>query len=351
MPHSSRHYRDEWVGHNPVRVGFCGGDIPLHRQNLRTNRPPPRNPPSPVSSPNTFAATPTATPPTPTKSPRWPRYSPAPDAASIREAMPYLIKALDNPDIPLHTFALTALIGLQTAPPSAPEAPPAAIASDPATPASEPSAPAATAGPAIYKPDVAKALTPYIPQIAALLTSEELQSNRLLTRDHPRSLHPRPTLRRLRAPARLPQARRRHILRRRSRRLRPPATRPNLGRHLRRNRPLRPPQRSDERLPRQPRGPHRQPRQPVAVAQPDPAALPRLRRQRPARPRHPVAPATRPRPRCLRRHQGPRRANRRQPERKPAGRQRRSVRHHLLDDRQDGQRLPRLRDIQMKLSL
>jgi hypothetical protein len=36
-------------------------------------------------------------------------------------------------------------------------------------------------GPAIYKPDVAKALTPYIPQIATHLTSEESPSNRLLT--------------------------------------------------------------------------------------------------------------------------------------------------------------------------
>src|ERR1700678_452236 len=50
---------------------------------------------------------------------------PQPDPASIREAMPWLLKALENPDIPLHTFALNALIGLQTAPPAPPPEPPA----------------------------------------------------------------------------------------------------------------------------------------------------------------------------------------------------------------------------------
>jgi hypothetical protein len=114
---------------------------------------------------------------------------PVPDPASIREAMPLLLKALDNPDIPLHTFALTALIGLQTTPPAAREAtpppppPPADPASSPATAAPE-DAGTVTApppGPAIYKPDVAKVLTPYIAQIATHLTSEESQSNRLLT--------------------------------------------------------------------------------------------------------------------------------------------------------------------------
>jgi hypothetical protein len=102
--------------------------------------------------------------------------------------MPFLLKALDNPDIPLHTFALTALIGLQTTPQPAreatpPPAPPAADpASSPATAAPE-EAGTVTApplGPATYKPDVAKVLTPYIPQIATHLTSEEQQSNRLL---------------------------------------------------------------------------------------------------------------------------------------------------------------------------
>lgn len=78
---------------------------------------------------------------------------PKPDAASIAEAMPYLLKALANPDIPLRTFALTAIAGLQDAP----------------------------AGSSAYQPNIAKALTPYIPQIAAHLTSEENPSDRLLT--------------------------------------------------------------------------------------------------------------------------------------------------------------------------
>ena len=87
---------------------------------------------------------------------------PQPDPASIREAMPFLLKALEDPDIPLHTFALTALVSLQTAPPF------------------DPNTQLAT-GPATYKPDVAKAIAPAIPQIAAHLTSEEAQSNRILT--------------------------------------------------------------------------------------------------------------------------------------------------------------------------
>ena len=89
---------------------------------------------------------------------------PQPDAASVREAMPYLLKALDNPDIPLHTFALTAIVGLQSPAPDA--------ASSEAT--SKPTAQQ------LYKPDIAKALTPFIPQLAAHLTSEESPENRLL---------------------------------------------------------------------------------------------------------------------------------------------------------------------------
>jgi hypothetical protein len=88
---------------------------------------------------------------------------PQPDAASIAEAMPYLLKALADPDIPLHTFALTAIAGLQTAPVSA-----------------SPAEPATAAAPASYKPEIVKALTPYIAQIAAHLTTEEQSANRLL---------------------------------------------------------------------------------------------------------------------------------------------------------------------------
>jgi len=90
---------------------------------------------------------------------------PQPDPASIAEAMPYLLKALANPDIPLHTFALTALVGLQSTP---------QMPIDPRT-----------GGmpllPNLYIPDVAKVLAPYIPQIAAHLTSEDAPPNRLLT--------------------------------------------------------------------------------------------------------------------------------------------------------------------------
>jgi hypothetical protein len=102
---------------------------------------------------------------------------PAPDAASIAEAMPWLLKALDNPDIPLHTFALTAIAGLQTAAPIPPGAP------SQTAPASEPGATTTPAplSPPAYKPDVAKVLTPYIAQIATHLTTEESAQNRLLT--------------------------------------------------------------------------------------------------------------------------------------------------------------------------
>lgn len=89
---------------------------------------------------------------------------PQPDAASVHEAMPYLLKALDNPDIPLHTFALTAIAGLQS-------------------PAPEMAASEASAKPAplpLYKGDIAKALTPFLPQVATHLVSEESTENRLL---------------------------------------------------------------------------------------------------------------------------------------------------------------------------
>ena len=93
---------------------------------------------------------------------------PQPDAASIAEAMPYLLKALANPDIPLHSFALTAIAGLQSpAPEAAAGSPTDANAS-------------ASAAPPLYKGDVARALAPYITQIASHLTSEESQQNRLL---------------------------------------------------------------------------------------------------------------------------------------------------------------------------
>lgn len=102
---------------------------------------------------------------------------PQPDAASIAEAMPYLLKALANPDTPLRTFALTAIAGLQS---PAPE-PAAAAPSDPnIPPLPAGAAPTAPPAPPVYKPDVTKAVAPYIPQIASHLTSEEHTANRLL---------------------------------------------------------------------------------------------------------------------------------------------------------------------------
>ena len=107
---------------------------------------------------------------------------PQPDAPSIAEAMPSLLKALENPDIPLHTFALTGIAGLQSpapeAPAPAPTPAPAPAPADPALPAA--AAPATSPAPPLYKGDVAKVLASYIPQIAMHLTSEESQQNRLL---------------------------------------------------------------------------------------------------------------------------------------------------------------------------
>jgi hypothetical protein len=88
---------------------------------------------------------------------------PQPDAASLREALPYLLKALADPDTPLRSFALDTLIGLQSQP-----APPSADIPNPTTPA-------------VYKPEIAKVLAPGIAQIASHLTSEDQQPNRLLT--------------------------------------------------------------------------------------------------------------------------------------------------------------------------
>jgi hypothetical protein len=87
---------------------------------------------------------------------------PRPDAAAVADAIPLLLKCLDNSDVALHTFALTALTSLE----APPELPPGA-----ATP---------PAGPNAFKPDVAKRLAPIVPQLAAHLT-EESQPDRLLT--------------------------------------------------------------------------------------------------------------------------------------------------------------------------
>lgn len=92
--------------------------------------------------------------------------TPTPDAAAVHDATPLLLKALANPDIPLHTFALTALTGLQT---------PAT-----ATAAQPPPLPGAPAAPLNYKPEISKQLAPIIPQIATHLTEESVP-DRMLT--------------------------------------------------------------------------------------------------------------------------------------------------------------------------
>jgi hypothetical protein len=102
---------------------------------------------------------------------------PQPDPASIAEAMPYLVKGLANPDVPLRTFALSAIVGLETAPPPEKSSSPLTLG-DPTAP---PPVAVAAVNPSAFKPEVAKALAPYIPQIAAHLTSEDAQPNRLLT--------------------------------------------------------------------------------------------------------------------------------------------------------------------------
>jgi hypothetical protein len=91
---------------------------------------------------------------------------PAPDPASIREAMPYLLKCLESSDKALHAFGLATIQGLQTQPAATPEAQ--------APPTTE-------ATPAAYKPEVAKVLAPFLAPIATHLASEEAAPNRLLT--------------------------------------------------------------------------------------------------------------------------------------------------------------------------
>jgi hypothetical protein len=104
----------------------------------------------------------------------------AADGAALREALPLIEKALDNPDVPVRTYTLTALAALQDPPATAPE--PAAMPADPgaaAKPDTQTVAPPPV-GPATYNASLQKVLGPAIPRIAAHLT-EESQPNRLLT--------------------------------------------------------------------------------------------------------------------------------------------------------------------------
>lgn len=109
---------------------------------------------------------------------------PPPNAASVREALPLLLKALDSTDSSLRTFALTALLGLQA---------PAPLPSNPAQTNSDPSPnpPSLRSTPPSLPPDLQRVLAPAIPQLAAHLV-EESQDNRLLAVEALGSFTPTP---------------------------------------------------------------------------------------------------------------------------------------------------------------
>ena len=102
--------------------------------------------------------------------------TPAADAADLAAAVPLLLKALDNSDVAVRTYGLTALAGLEVAAAAEALAPAAAPAADGTQPGPIPVA----AGPSAYSVAAAQQLAPAIPQIAKHLT-EESQPNRLLT--------------------------------------------------------------------------------------------------------------------------------------------------------------------------
>ena len=105
---------------------------------------------------------------------------PAPTTpADLRRAIPLIEKALENPDGPVRTYVLTALVSLQSQQPAIPDPTPATAPADPNAPAQPEGKAAPPTGPATYKPDLLKLLTPEISKIAPHLT-EELQPNRLL---------------------------------------------------------------------------------------------------------------------------------------------------------------------------
>jgi hypothetical protein len=94
------------------------------------------------------------------------------DPLVARAALPLLAKALAHPDSAMRKFALAMLVGMQSAADAAaaPAAPPAA---KPLTSLPLPS------GPASYKVEVGRVLTPLIPAIASQLTAEDTESRTL----------------------------------------------------------------------------------------------------------------------------------------------------------------------------
>ena len=121
---------------------------------------------------------------------------PLPTPSALNEALPLILKALQNPDTAVRQLALTALGGLQTAAPLPAQTSPA-IAS---TPSSEPATtpvPPIPASPPNYKPDLARILSPAVPAIAAHLTDDSppirLQTAIVLggfTSDPPPAIYP-----------------------------------------------------------------------------------------------------------------------------------------------------------------
>ena len=96
---------------------------------------------------------------------------PLPSPPALTEALPLILKALQNPDSAIRQLALTALGGLQTAAPLLVQTSPAPTSTQPSEPVTAPVSPT-PAGPATYKPDIARVLAPAILAIAAHLTDD-----------------------------------------------------------------------------------------------------------------------------------------------------------------------------------
>ncbi len=121
---------------------------------------------------------------------------PLPTSSGLNEALPLLLKALQNADAAVRQLALTALGGLQTTT----SLPVQASTTVPAAPPSEPATipvPPLPASPPSYKPGLARILFPAIPAIASHLI-DDFPPNRLqtaivlggFTSDPPPSIYP-----------------------------------------------------------------------------------------------------------------------------------------------------------------
>ncbi len=134
--------------------------------------------------------------PTPEEIAAFDPLDPLPSLPALTEALPLILKALQNPDSAVRQLALTALGGLQTAAPPPIQPSPALSSTQPSEPVSSP-APQTPSAPASYKPDLAHILAAAIPAIAAHLT-DDAPPNRLqaaidlggFTPDPPASIYP-----------------------------------------------------------------------------------------------------------------------------------------------------------------